>query len=283
MISQRSWSPLCKTVILSAIVNILNIIWLCRNQLRFADKINFRSVINHIITNTAMSGNHSKCAANSTIADFVLLKAFSVKINYGNAPKIKEVLWQPPVFNWIKCNIDGASIGNPGPASCGGIFRNKNANFHGAFAYNLGNSNSLVAELNGAMFAIEMAHQRGWRYIWLETDFMLVTLAFKPKSIVPWSLRNRWENCIHLTTSMSFFVTHVYREGNHCADQLANIGLSLNTFFWWNHIPHQITEAFARNKLGLPYFRFWRVLVVCCPPSLCTPFWSYIYIYIYIL
>jgi len=63
-----------------------------------------------------------------------------------------------PVFNWIKCNIDGASVGNPGPSSCGGIFRDSDAAFLGAFVYILVNTNSLVAELNGAMFAIELAY-----------------------------------------------------------------------------------------------------------------------------
>lgn len=107
------------------------------------------------------------CAANTSIADFVLLKAFSVKINYGKAPTIKEVLWQPHVFNWVKCNVDGALVGNLGPSSCGGIFKNNNLNFLGAFAFNLGNSNSLVAELNGAMYAIEIETQRGWTHLWL--------------------------------------------------------------------------------------------------------------------
>lgn len=50
-----------------------------------------------------------------------------------------------------------------------------------------------------------------------------------------------------------FFLT---REGNHCADQLVNISLSLNTHFWWDHLPRQIREAFTRNRPGLPYFRF---------------------------
>lgn len=107
-----------------------------------------------------MIGNNSKCAANTSIVDFVLHKAFSVKINYGNAPRIKEVIWQPPRFIWIKCNIDGALVGNPGPSSCERIFRDSNAEFLGAFTYNLGNTNSLVAELNGAMFSIELANQR---------------------------------------------------------------------------------------------------------------------------
>jgi len=114
--------------------------------MRFNDKkINQRSAINLIISGTTLTGNNTNCAANSNIADFVLLKAFSVKLNCGNAPRIKEIMWQPPVFNWIKCNIDGASIGNPGSSSCGGIYRNNHAEFLGAFAYNLGITISLVA------------------------------------------------------------------------------------------------------------------------------------------
>jgi len=109
----------------------------------------------------------------------------------------------------IVSSVDGASIENPGPSSCRGIFRNSNVEFLGAFAYNMGITNSLVVELNEAMFAIEMARQRGWDHIWLETNSMLVTLAFNSKSIMPWQPRNRWENFIHLTTSISFFVTHI--------------------------------------------------------------------------
>jgi ribonuclease HI len=65
----------------------------------------------------------------------------------------------------VKCNCDGASIGNPGPSSCGGIFRNSDAIFLGAYAFNLGTS-SLNAELVGAMFAIETAVQKGWFLIY---------------------------------------------------------------------------------------------------------------------
>lgn len=136
-------------------------------------------------------------------------------MNFGNAPRIKEVIQQPPILNWVKCNLDGASNGNPWPSACGGIYRNSNANFLGAFACNLSNSNSLDAELNGAMLAIELAHQKGWSHLWFETDSTLVTLAFKSLKIVPWQLRNRWENCLFICSSMSFFVTRIYREGNH--------------------------------------------------------------------
>lgn len=150
-------------VVLVAVIYCFNIILYCRNQKRFTSHpIPLCSATNLIVTGTSLAGNLSTLHASSSMAYFVLLNAFLVKVKYDNAPRIKEVLWKPPVFNWIKCNIDGACKGNPGPSSCGGIFRNSAAEFLGAFACNLGISNSLSVELNGAMFAIEIASQKGW-------------------------------------------------------------------------------------------------------------------------
>jgi len=203
-----------------------------------------------------MSGNSSSLKANSSISEYVLLRAFPVKRNFGNAPEIKEVLWHPPIMHWLKCNIDGASLGNPGPSACGEIFRNSSSDFVDVFAYNLGITNSLSAELQGAMFAIEIASQKGWNHLWLETYLILVTLAFKSSKVVPWHLRNRWENCLHKISPMNFFVTHIYREGNQCADTLANIDISLQTHAWWDHVPIQISTEVSRNRIEMTNFRF---------------------------
>jgi len=133
-------------MVLAAITNCFNTIWFCRKRKRFADNtILVRSVISLIISSTSFTGNNAKLHASSSISDFLLLKAFSVKLNFGNSARIKEVIWQPPILNWVKCNIDW------------GIYINSNADFLGAFACNLGNSNSLKAELNGVMLAIELA------------------------------------------------------------------------------------------------------------------------------
>ncbi|PNX62397.1 ribonuclease H, partial [Trifolium pratense] len=149
--------------------------------------------VNLIIAGVSLSGNNCKLHANSNITEFTILRAFHVKFKYANAPVIKEVLWQPPVFNWIKCNCDGSSIGI---------------------------SSSLHDELIGAMTAVEIAHSKGWINLWIETDSMLVVLAFKSSKVVPWTLRNRWDNCLYLLSSM------------------------LGGLF----LPSQIREDFARNR-----------------------------------
>jgi hypothetical protein len=55
---------------------------------------------------------------------------------------------------------------------------------------------------------------------------------------------------------MNFFVSHIYREGNECADAFANLGLGLVNFVYWNDVPHPMYDSFARNKMGFPCFRF---------------------------
>jgi len=127
------------------------------------------------------------------------LRHFNIKIHPPNAPLIKEVIWTPPNNCWVKCNTDGASITNHLQSSCGGIFRNYSADGLGCFVVNLSSGSTLMAQFCAAMIAIEVAFDKGWRKLWLETDSMIVMLAFSSSFLVPWSIRNRWANCLFKT------------------------------------------------------------------------------------
>jgi ribonuclease HI len=94
------------------------------------------------------------------------------------------------------------------------------------FAEPLGISSSYKAELCGIMSAIEIAHQKHWHQIWLETDSSLVVMAIKNSNVVPWSLRNRWSNAMTYLRPMNFIITQIYREANQVADILTNFALS---------------------------------------------------------
>ncbi|MCI08013.1 glycerol-3-phosphate dehydrogenase, partial [Trifolium medium] len=121
----RGWSPQCKITVTAALINLLNTIWFARNQTRFNSKqLPWRSAIAMIIANTSLTGNNTGKVSNNSIRDFTFLKQFKVNIHHPKAPVIKEIIWNPPLINWIKCNIDGASKGNPGISSCAGVFRN---------------------------------------------------------------------------------------------------------------------------------------------------------------
>lgn len=100
-------------------------------------------------------------------------------------------------FNPILCGIF-----NPGRATNGGVFRNSLGMFIGAFVESYGVSSSHHSELLAAMRAIELAHDKGWHFLWLECDSTLVTLACKSLNLVLWNLRNK----------MNFRISHIFRE-----------------------------------------------------------------------
>jgi len=55
---------------------------------------------------------------------------------------------------------------------------------------------------------------------------------------------------------MNFIVSHIFREGNACADALANIGLSLDNYVYYYSLPLQVRGDYVENRLGWPNFRF---------------------------
>jgi ribonuclease HI len=252
-----NWSPQSKVTVTAAIINLLNTIWTVRNKARFNNIIiTWRSAISMIIFNTSLSGNNTCKLSSNSIRDFSFLKLFRISIHHPRAPFLKEVYWQPLLLNWYKCNIDGASCGNPGNASCGGIFRNHEADFLYGFAEPLGVTTTFIAEMCGAMRAIEIAFQNHWTNLWIESDSATVVATFKNlEKQVAWCLRNRWKNVVFMANQMNFMVTHIYWEENQVADLMANHGLSLSSIVFWFDLPLFVRDCFDRNKQGFPSFR----------------------------
>jgi len=256
-ICDSSWSPQCKVIVLSALVNLFNVIWYARNQARFNTKnIHWKSAISMIISSTTLAGNTTKKTSSNSIRDFTLIKLFNVSVHHPRAPIIKEVMWHPPPQSWVKCNIDGAAKGNPGLSAAGGVFRDYEGQFILCFSEPLGISTSYISEMNGAIRAVETAFHKGWRNLWLETDSSLVVLAFQRDGQIPWSLTNRWKNMKLILRQMNCMVTHIYREGNEVADTLANHGISLQATTFWEEMPSFIRDNIIKNQLGMPSFRF---------------------------
>jgi len=57
---------------------------------------------------------------------------------------------------------------------------------------------------------------------------------------------------------MNFFVSHIFREANVCADSMANNGLSLPSLdlSWFFDVPTFLMGEYIRNRLGMHCFRF---------------------------
>lgn len=166
---------------------------------------------------------------------------------------IKEIIWSPPYTGWIKCNTDGAATSIT--SSCGGIFRDSNANFLTCFTENLGGCSAYHAELSAIMRATEIAFHRSCSNLWIESDSSLVVMAFKNDSMIPCNIRNRWKNCVRMLYQMNFLITHIYREGNRCADLVASKGLEVQGVKIWLDLPEFLSSFVIHDRLGMPNFR----------------------------
>lgn len=127
------------------------------------------------------------------------------------APKVVSVFWHPPLIPWVKINMDGLAKGNPGEAACGAVFKGFNGAFKGCFAMSLGLHSSFYAEIFGVIVAIEEAANRGWQYVWLESDSIVALSCLQnPRFTPPWCIRNRWINFCSLIKNMVFRCSHIF-------------------------------------------------------------------------
>lgn len=94
-------------IVLAAIINTISAIWLCRNSVKFKNKvIHSRHAISLFMANTKLSGFLSKGTANNSIEEFKVIELFSVECHAPKADLIKQVDWIPPLNGWLKCNSD---------------------------------------------------------------------------------------------------------------------------------------------------------------------------------
>lgn len=139
-----------------------------------------------------------------------------------------------------------------------GVFRNHNGERLGCFAQSLPVSIAYHVELQAAMLGIEIAFRKGWRKIWLECDSWFAVQSFKDSNMIPWKLKTRWNNCIFFTKAMQFEVSHIYIEGNCCADGRSKFALQTIGFSWWDSPPSFIREPpiVRDDRFGLPNYVF---------------------------
>lgn len=73
------------------------------------------------------------------------------------------VVWVKPNHPYVKLNMDGSVKGQPGDAVAGGLVRDDKGNWLFGFAFKIGISFSLGAELWTILKGLELCWERGFR------------------------------------------------------------------------------------------------------------------------
>jgi len=175
-----------------------------------------------------------------------------VPAHYRTVKEIIPVVWKAPTSPWLKVNTDGSVI--DGHAACGGLFWDSHGSFLGAFVCNIGVASVFHLEVLAFIPAMKHAANHGWRNVWLESDSSSAILIFSNPSLVPLLLRNRWHNARSL--GIQIIASHIFREGNCCADMLVNMGHDIQGSVWISTLPTELHLDFFRDRVGLPNYRF---------------------------
>jgi ribonuclease HI len=124
-------------------------------------------------------------------------------------------------------NIDGASRGNPGPASYAVVLRDPGGKIVLELAKNIGRETNNVAEYYALLAALDYATSHGIRALRIRSDSELLVRQmqgrYKVKSA---DLKPLHERASKLARQLEYFtIEHVPREMNREADGIANVAL----------------------------------------------------------
>jgi len=132
----------------------------------------------------------------------------------------------------LKVFIDGASRGNPGPASIGVVFQDESHAVVKNLSAKIGFSTNNTAEYSALVFALQEALMLGIENLSVFTDSELLAKQFNGEyKIKEDSLKLLFLFASHLKRGFkSLTVTHVPREQNKLADREANKALDQEFF-----------------------------------------------------
>ncbi|CAN1126873.1 Putative ribonuclease H protein At1g65750 [Linum perenne] len=140
-----------------------------------------------------------------------------------------HISWSPAPEGWITINTDGSVLHQTKQAAAGGILRDWLGRKLATFACNLGTCTIMRAELRAAEIGFRIAWDLGFCKVHLQLDSQAaaatITGASENDSRHGLTIQKiadlrklNWETSI----------SHIFREGNKVADQLAHHGHSLD-------------------------------------------------------
>lgn len=88
----------------------------------------------------------------------------------------------------------------------------------------------------------------------LETYSKFMVLALSKPYVIPWKLRNKWDNCTRVLHCITLLVTHIYNKENHYAKRVTNLDLINTNYIWWND--ELINKKTNYGFLSLKFSRF---------------------------
>ena len=179
---------------------------------------------------------------------------------FGVAPPSQSTImvsWAHPPPGFVKLNIDGSSLGNPGVAGFGGLIRAEGGVWVLGFSNYIPWADNLCVELLALRFGLQLAWQHGFRKIICEVDCMEVVRLVLHET----SSFHRYVAIIRdiqslLSRDWHCVLHHVYREENQATDFLARLGAAdVCQERVWDHPPVGLEHLLFADLAGVAHLR----------------------------
>ena len=124
---------------------------------------------------------------------------------------------------------DGASLGNPGPAAIGATIKDEQGRLVASISQGIGTTTNNQAEYRAVIAALEKATRLGAKEVAINLDSQLVVRQIKGEyRVKKAALKPLYQRVKQLQSRLeSFTITHIPREQNAEADNLANRALEI--------------------------------------------------------
>ncbi|KAK0586367.1 hypothetical protein LWI29_005771 [Acer saccharum] len=175
-----------------------------------------------------------------------------------NVPCLLFDTWKTRIPAWmisakkvsLSSNLTGSSRG-------GGILRDANGYFKGAFTshYSVGSNNR--AELKALFDGIRLCKRLSYSSVIIVSDSKIVVDWFRVGKCTLWYLWDFWDGCIKEMQGMNVRIVHQSREGNQAADFLAKLGESGSNVIYeeFQELPRLLQGIVRIDRSGLPAIR----------------------------
>lgn len=175
----------------------------------------------------------------------------------------KPIRWSKPANGWVKLNMDGSSLGNPGLAGGGGLIRDEEGKWIAGFACRIGKTTSFIAELWALCDGLNLCISHNFAAVEVELDAKAIVDAITNLNYINVFVSSIMDDCRLLVSRIpQVCFRHCYREANRCADALARMGGSqASDFVLLTGLPMDLVHLLDFDLHGLYLNRL-------CPVSL---------------
>ena len=129
--------------------------------------------------------------------------------------------------NRVIIHADGASLGNPGPSAIGATIKDEQGKLIARISQRIGRATNNQAEYKAIIAALEQATRLGAKQVDVSSDSQLVVRQINGEyRVKKAALKPLYQQVKKLQSLLdSFTITHIPRQQNQEADNLANMAL----------------------------------------------------------